>query len=940
MNIKIPLLQYYSPETQISEKKLSPFSSDQCHNSCANSLAIIEYIKDEKPEMLARLFDDLGDEMAGVSDVERFLTDPNNWVSSSLMIRLFANARDIMEDDDVAFHIGFNSILKKRFGYVQKILIYTFGNPSSALKKIQKVNDYFNKTKVVKLDKCTKTGAQIRLLWDDTIPLSRDFCSYNKGIYQAIPTIWGRPPAELIETKSFFDGDAYCEYYIKWQPDSRLRSFFFRLLTPGQVVRDTIVELERDKELLKEKYNHINVLNRTLERKVAELTTLQESSTAILSTLQLEELLDVIVAKLMDVADLDRAGIFLANKKKASLVLIHAIGIEKPLVSRFKGYEIPLDKVDNIIARSAHSKEPVYVEDVASLSLNPDNLLLKRLCPKAFILVPLNVRGEIIGIMVGDNNDNQDFIHKTDRNFLKGFANHIAMALDNARIYKKLKESEQRYREIIENVDEGIWVLDEHGTIKFANTRLVAMLGYGDLAGMRIYDLVDQESRQQLMQIMLDNVKGMTSKHEVELQTKDGDSKTVLLSSVPIKAEKRFAGFLAIVTDLTEKKNLEKKLLQSQKLESVGTMAGGIAHDFNNILTGILGYTTLLQAELSGNPELKKYTDVIEKSSIRAADLVSKMLTFSRHSPPTEGASVSLDETIQDSIVLLQSSLSRGTQVEYTGGRDVPLVACDATQAQQIVLNLCINACDAMPDGGRIMLSLDTVTQDVVKHTCPEVDLAEDEYVQLQVRDTGEGIPGDVLERIFDPFFTTKEVGKGSGLGLAMVYGILQSIGGSIHVADNVPVGTVFTLFFPVFSPGDTQDVPSLQHGTTGTETILIVDDEDVVRTLSREVLEPLGYQVVCAEDGVQAVDIYKAMGHAIDLVVLDMVMPHMGGKATYLQLKAINKDVRVLFCSAQGTRPQVLDIDPALAGMPFTEKPFSAFELPAAIRRVLQDQQ
>ncbi|HID69844.1 MAG TPA: PAS domain S-box protein, partial [Desulfobacterales bacterium] len=388
------------------------------------------------------------------------------------------------------------------------------------------------------------------------------------------PTIWGCPPAELVETKSFFDGDDYCEYHLQWQPPSRLKTFLFKLMTPGKVVRETIVELECDKELLKEKYNHINKLNKVLERKVAELTTLQESSTAILSTLELEELLDLIIAKLMDVADLDRAGIFLTNKDKQSLVLIHAVGIEEQLISQVKGYEIPLDKVDNIIARSAHSKEPIFIEDVAALSLNPENLLLKNLKPKAFILVPLNVRGGIVGIMVGDNHENQGFIHKTDRNFLKSFANHIAMALDNARLYKKLHESEQRYREIVENVNEGIWILDEDGIIKFANRRLVDMLGYGDLTGRSIYQLVKEESRERLLKIIMANLKDRLSKKEVLLKESNGGYRTVLLSSVPIKVDGRFTGCLAIVTDLTEKKNMEKKLLQTQKLDPLEPWPG------------------------------------------------------------------------------------------------------------------------------------------------------------------------------------------------------------------------------------------------------------------------------------------------------------------------------------------------------------------------------
>lgn len=801
--MKIPLLHSPLSNSRASSSKVSPFSSKQQHNSCVNSLAVIEYVKEHAPGMLPRLFDNLELETKEIQDVEGFLSDPNNWISSSVIIKLFENAKIILDDKDAAYHIGFSSILKKRFGYVQKIIIYAFGNPAAGLKKIQKVNDLFNKTKIVKLDQVSKTGALVKLYWNKNIPLSRDLCSYNKGIYQAIPTIWGCPPAELIETKDYFDGDAYCEYHLTWQQPNRLKLFLFKLLTPGRVIRETISELERDKELLKEKYQKINTLNRRLERKVAEMTTLQESSSAILSTLKLDDLLDVIISKLVDVADLDRAGIFLANQENSTLALIHAVGIDRKLIAQFKGYEIPLNKMDNIIARSAHSKDPIFVENVDALSLNPENQLLKTLHPKAFILVPLNVRGEIIGIMVGDNSKNHDFVHKTDKNFLKSFANHIAMALDNANLYKQLRESEERYREIVENVNEGIWVLDKKGNIQFANRRLIDMLGHAKLAGMNISQLVKKDAEELLLKSIRDNLKGKLSKREMQLETATGDYKTVLLSSVPIKHENLVSGCLAIVTDLTEKKNLEKNLLQTQKLESVGTMAGGIAHDFNNILTGILGYTAMLQIGLSDNPKLLEHTNIIEKSSLRAADLVKKMLAFSRQSNKSSiNASTSLDTIIEDSLSLVQSSLPLAIQVKLNQADNLPPVKGDPTELQQIILNLCLNARDSMANGGTITISTDLIPPTKIKQLQSELAIDTGDYVLLTVADTGTGMTEEVQERMFDPFYTTKEVGKGSGLGLAMVYGIMQGIGGAIYVESNHGEGTIFKLFFPV-APDD-----------------------------------------------------------------------------------------------------------------------------------------
>jgi len=795
--MNIPILRTSLSNNQKNNTSGSPFSEDQHHISGMNSLAVIEYVKEQAPDIFPMLFDQLMPEMKGAQEAEAFLSDPNNWIPSTLMIKLFANAKRLLGNENAAYHIGFNSILKQRFGHIQKIFIYSLGNPGHVIKQLQKINDHFNRTKTVEITNLTKTTALIRLHWDKNIPMNRDFCLFNKGIYQAIPTIWNCPPAELIETKNFFDGDDYCEYQLKWQPPSRMKALLFKL-TPGKVIRATINELERDKALLKEKYHNINTLNRQLERKVVEMATLQESSSAILSTLNLEDLLDVIVSKLVDVANLDRACIFLANKNNSSLVLIHAVGIDKKLISQFKGYEIPLDKIDNIIARSAHSKDPVFVENVETLALNPDNQLLKTLKPKSFILVPLNVRDEIIGIMVGDNSRHRNFVHETDKTFLKGFANHIAMALDNANLYEKLRVSEERYRGIVESVNEGIWVLDKKGIIQFANKRLVNLLGYGELTGMNISQLVKKDDKDLLLQSIEDNLKGKLSKKEVRLETAKSEYKTVLLSSVPTKQGDTFSGCLAIITDLTDKKNLEKKLLQTQKLESIGTMAGGIAHDFNNILTGILGYTAILQTGLKDHPKLQEHTNVIEKSALRAADLVKKMLAFSRHNKPSTNASSPLSTIIEDSLSLLHSSLPDTIHVELKEAEKLPPVKCGATELLQIILNLGLNARDAMPNGGTITISTELIPATEIKKIQQELAIDAGDYVLLKIMDIGTGMTEEVKERIFDPFYTTKEVGKGSGLGLAMVYGIMQSIGGAIHVESDHGDGTIFKLFFPV----------------------------------------------------------------------------------------------------------------------------------------------
>ena len=906
------------------------------HTSCINSLAIIQYVGEKGPGKLAELFKDLGPEMEGVPDPKAFLSDPNNWISSSLMILLYERAKKILGDDEAAYKIGFNSVLKQHLGYIQKIIIYAFGNPAKGIRHTQRVNDHFNKTKRIELLSSSQNDAVIRLIWSKDMPLSRDLCSFNKGVYEAIPTIWGLPPARLEETKCFFKGDEYCEYHLQWETRNRVKDFYHTIFTPWKISQESIKELDRDKEILREKYNQIHQLNQDLQRKVDQLTTLQESSAAILSTLKLEELLDLILKRLLEVAHLDRAGIFLFDENKNSLILIHAVGVEPNTFTDLKGYQIPLDKKDNIIARTAREKKSVLIKNVEKIFLNPQNPLLLRLKPKAFVLVPMIVRGRLVGIMLGDNQNDRNFVTEIDKNFLTSFANQIAMALENANLYRKLEDSERKYREIVENVNEGIWILDGNGTIRFSNCHLREMLGYEDLVDHNVYSLVNEEGKKVLLRVLMENMGGRTAKEEIVLQRKSGDPVSVLVSSVPIMTEDQYSGCLAMLTDLTDKKRIESRLLQAQKLESIGTMAGGIAHDFNNILTGILGYINLLKLKTRKDSDIGRYADIIERSSLRAADLVTKLLAFSRDSQPGQSLVSAVNEIVQETLEFMKSSLPENIETGFSLQEDIPLISCDPTQVQQAILNICLNALDAMPDGGRLFVATSEVEYKEVRARCLDFIAHSGRYVCISISDTGIGIDPEVRDRIFDPFFTTKEVGKGSGLGLAMAYGIVKSSEGCIHVESGNGQGTTFELFFPVSeSVTEPAKESSRNQALSGSETILVVDDEEIVRDLTLEVLSAHGYNVLLAQDGLEAIHVYKAFEHTIDLVLLDMIMPQMGGKEAYEKLKEINPDIKVLFCSGHGSDHKVCE-ELKKSGLPYSRKPFKIYDLARKVRQVL----
>ncbi|MGD9167581.1 MAG: response regulator, partial [Syntrophobacterales bacterium] len=861
----------------------------------------------------------------------------NNWISSNVLIRLYDRVKELFGNEDVVFEIGFESVAKRRLGYIQRVLFSAIRNHGRTLKHIQSLNDKFNRNKRVQLAELNRDGAVVRLEWFKDIPMTRDFCLMNRGVYTAVPVVWNEPPLQLEERKCYFEGDSYCEYHLSWKRRPSFKRLLLRLIAPWRLARATIEELEQDKELLRDKYAEVHALNNQLKSQLDRLVSLQEASTAILSTLDIEELMTLILQRLVDVSVLDRAAIFLLDEEQEILYLAHAVGAPTEYIKEAESYTVPLQKKSNIIARVARTGKTELVDNVADSQINKENPLIKKFKPQAFIALPLKVRGKVFGVLVGDQQKAGGQVISTEKDFLISFSNQIAIAIHNANLYRKLEDSERQYRELVENAHEGIWVVDENGIITFANQRLSAILGYAEMLGRNINQLVTPDKKRIFLNLLVQNMRGLVAQEEIQMICKGGEHVSAIISSVPIMDGERYKGSFAMVTDITEKKRMETKLLHQQKMESIGTMAGGIAHDFNNILTGVLGYASLLKHRLRGQEETKRFIDIIETSSLRAADLVRQLLAFSRGTQPEDLQIVYPNRVIRETNRLLESSLGKDLQVQLDLHQGLPPIAANSTQVQQAVLNLCLNARDAMPNGGMITISSAAVDLDG-KPPSTYKDLAAEpgQYVRIRVADNGVGIAQEDLDKIFDPFFTTKEVGKGSGLGLAMVYGIVQNSRGYVYVESDLGKGTVFDLLFRVAQDKDKQQsLRRLSPGLAGEETVLLVDDEPMVRDLGNEILSSYGYDVVLACDGLEALEIYESRGTDIDLVVLDLLMPKLGGKDTLTGLRKLDPAIKVIICSGYGSRENGLQQLMA-SGVSLVHKPFKPEELVSAVRQVL----
>jgi signal transduction histidine kinase len=383
-----------------------------------------------------------------------------------------------------------------------------------------------------------------------------------------------------------------------------------------------------------------------------------------------------------------------------------------------------------------------------------------------------------------------------------------------------------------------------------------------------------------------------------------------------------------------ERRKLEEQLFQAQKMESIGRLAGGIAHDFNNILTSIMGYAELLKFRLTNTSTREKQAaDIIIKSSERASDLTRQLLAFARGGKYNP-VPLMANDIIKQTIIVSEKIFEKNIEVKYDLEEKLKPIEADRNQLDQVLTNIIINAKDAMPNGGELIFKTANVYLDE-EYTGKFQELKPGDYVEISIKDTGMGMPRSIKDRIFEPFFTTKGAGCGTGLGLATVYGIIKNHNGHITCTSEPGKGTTFTIYLPA-----TEKEIIIEENETkvikGEETILLVDDEEYVRDVARRQLERLGYKAITANDGIDAVDIYKKKKKKIDLVLLDMVMPNLAGKETFRELKNINPDIKVILISGfsqNGRAAETLN-EGALA---FLQKPFKLYELSKVLAGVLR---
>jgi PAS domain S-box-containing protein len=502
---------------------------------------------------------------------------------------------------------------------------------------------------------------------------------------------------------------------------------------------------------------------------------------------------------------------------------------------------------------------------------------------------------------------------------------------------EQIRESEEKYRRLFEESKDAILITTPEGTFVDINPAGVELYGYSSkeellktaVAQDTYMDASDREKFQEIIA-----KQGFVKDYELNLRRKDGQQLVVLLTANAVRDDNGdIVAYRGIIRDITEHKRLERQLFQVQKMESIGTLAGGIAHDFNNLLGGIMGYASLSKTKVSKRHPIFNYIDTIERSTMRAAELTSQLLAFARGGK-YDIKPVDMNGIVHETLRFIGRTFDKSIEIMASLYPQLPTVEADAGQLQQVLMNLCVNAADAMPNGGKLTIETDMVvlTEDYVK---AHMDAKAGSYVALSVTDTGIGMDKDTLQRIFEPFFTTKEEGKGTGLGLAMVYGVAKNHGGYIHAYSEPGEGATFKVYLPVSGKTEVKEPADTETPRGGNELILVVDDEESIRSVAADILESYGYLVLVAEDGEEAAKIYEEHNGDISLVILDMVMPRLGGRETFLKLKRLNPQVRALLSTGYSKNEKAQEIlDSGVMG--FVQKPYLLNELLSKVRSVL----
>jgi PAS domain S-box-containing protein len=722
------------------------------------------------------------------------------------------------------------------------------------------------------------------------------------------------------------------------------------------------VRLRKENELLREALNQTECGNKLIQQR-DELSQFVQLGKAIVAELDLNKVFKLVAKKAREIigAELMVLPVLNENRDCYSYEATSGVGSEDLLGVTFK---INIGMCGWVLK----NKQPLLFGE------NDDWWMSEKTKweegQQSALLVPLFGKHQIIGGLSGIGKVGGGSFTVHDLDILTMFANQVSIAIENATLFQDLtkrshdlvasnmrlkeeiadrlkveealRESEAQLRTVIETIPDLIWLKDPDGIYLACNSKFELFFGakQDEIVGKTDYDFVDKDLadffREKDKAAM---VAGRPSMNEEEITYADDGHKELLetIKTPMFDHNSKLIGVLGVGHDITDRKRMEAELLQAHKMEAIGTMAGGIAHDFNNVLAAIIGYADLAKLEIPESSPGHHQIEHVLKAGNRAKDLVSHILTFSRMSSPQQDyENIFLNSIVKEVLKFQRSIIPTTIEIRSDIDENCGQIKGDSTQIHQVIMNLCTNASHAIGEKiGILKVSLcktELSSQDLKT----EPELLPGTYVQLSVSDTGIGLTSELIEKIFDPYFTTKEVGKGSGMGLAVAQSIVKNHEGFVKVESEIGKGCTFNVFFPEAKEKITEkDIDEAGDIPTGTESILFVDDEEILVDIGKSILERLGYSVTTKTNSAEALDLFRSDPGQFDLVITDQTMPNIPGSELAKYLLQIRPDIPIILCTGYSTS---IDEDQAgkIGVRGYAMKPVSINVISRLIRNVL----
>ncbi len=941
----------------------------------------IEYLEKFYPEI------NIDDVLAFTGVTRSEIDDDGYWCTQEQVDRYHKKIVHLTKNPNITRETG-RYVLSSRAYSTLRQFIFGFISPSMAYSLLPKIHAKVSKGATIKVNNLGPSKVEVIAKPAPNVSEKPYQCLNRLGQFEALSAILAGNYATVEHPQCFHQGDDECQYIISWVeplflkirrwrnyfllygiimclilsfflslPDDLLLLFAFLLL----IISLTNVAIQFESKVYK---MQVSDQARTAERLMHESNIrrneailVQEIGQAISSIQHIDTFLSTIMSTIEHRLEFDRGMVLLANNEKTRLIYKAGFGFTQEQEDIFIQNYLHLDRPESKgpFVMAFRSKKPYFVEDISKVA---DELsersqgLLQLSGTNSFICVPIIFEGEPLGVLSVDRANTSSPLKQSDLDTLMGIAPQIAISLNNARIYEMLQESKQEYHNLVEGANSIILRLDTRGIITFANKYAMDFYGYSrsEMIGRNVAGLIvpEKDNKGRDFHVQMEKYLKNPERYitlEAEHLLKDGKSVWVSWSNKAIRNKDGYiTEILSVGNDITsrkqaeeEKRQLEDQLVRAQKMEAIGALAGGVAHDLNNILSGITSYPELLLMEIPEGSPMRKAVLTIKKSGDKAAAIVQDLLTLARRGVNISNV-VDLNTIARDYFESPEFSKLQEyhphTNFEIRLEDELKYILGSEIHLGKTLMNLVSNAAEAMSNGGTVTVS--TGNKYLEKPLKGYDMVSQGEYVVLTVADTGIGISEDDLKKIFEPFFSKKTMGRsGTGLGMTVVWSTVKDHKGYIDVESEEGRGTRFNLYFPVTrhilkeknAKGSIQDY-------SGTEHILVVDDAEQQRDITKNVLMKLGYKVDIAMSGEDAVEFIKL--YAVDLVILDMIMnPGIDGLETYKRMLAVRGLQKAIVVSGFSETDSVREALKLGVGA-YIRKPYALSDLAKAVRSEL----